>query len=1309
MEETRPRSFQAARACVVFCFGLFSIAAQTLLFREFVTSLEGHDIGVGFFFASWFLWVAIGAYLAQRSRRLADRGLKRMELAVLAYVPAFVLEFVLILQIRRIVGVEAYALLPLGRLLVWSMVVCAPVSVLTGFLFPPLCSWLEQQTHWPITRVYVLESAGSLIGGLGVTVLLAAGGSSALAFLVLTAILAGASTWAAGVRGSRRTAVLAGVLLAGCLAGLGLRIDKDVAGRVQTARWTQLLPKESFGGSFATAQAEYLYGTFQDQWVVFRDGVACEALPDREQAGKVAAIGLCQRPDAGRVLVIGSGLGLCQALLKVPQIQAVDWSYPDVQYVQRVCDHVPAEMAIQDRRFTALARDVRAVLRDRPSGYDLVIVHLPGQVSAAFNRYYCLEFLECVRQSLQPGGLIVVAVPGGETVLGPELAYLGASVQRTLEQVFAHCVVVPGEQTFFLASATGDLSNDPRVLRDRLAAMPGAAEVYPADAILSVYRPDRARQVADLYSSVDLPKQALINRDARPSTYLYGLLLASRQAGLSLTGLAVGLVSVGPWLWLVPICILVALRMVFLLKRRSRRRDASDTGASTFSVVFLVFSAGWVSIATVIVLMSTVQTLLGSLYLYVGIASSLFMAGLAAGALLAQGLVRRLRTRLLLLGTIAAHAVILVGISLLAVSGLASQGSLAAAFVATGLCCGAYLPIAAALLTADGHDTHWVASRLEAVDHVGACAGGFVTSLVLIPLVGMQATGLGLAVLILANVPLELVRSLRTAPLRLAQAPAAGLPRPAGQAVDLRLVRLGYVLFGIAASVAIGSNLVVWAAQRPFETAGTMPPALESWTVGLDVTPQTVTVAGGDRVRYFKVHNQGQSKGYILLSDRLAPHVRGFGGPLVLAIYVDPQGTLIDLRILQSNETPRYVRRLSSWLASLKGTSIWGSDPLRDIHAVTGATLTSKAVMDILRQSGQRFAQEVLLAGGPSPETPGLAVDRAGLYLMAVVCAGLAVTLWGGFWTRLVVLIATAAEGGLWLNDQYSTEQVVGLLTGQIPARGLTGHFLLAAGLPAMLLLLGNFYCGYVCPFGALQELVGLVTPERFRPKVSRGALQKARFIKYAVLFVFVAAFFLTRDKAAYGRDLLVSVFDWWSWGQWLHQAWTTRAFAVLAGACLLVVGLLLFTRFWCRYLCPAGAFLSLFNHVALLGRWLPAKRYGCCEFGLTGADHLDCILCDRCRYGPQAAIPRPAASEDHWSMRVWSKALVTAAAVIAIWMAGGVLRGEAKAAPVDTLSPHPVLRTGAQPRDVDTAKINSLIEQGRLSDKEAMYYEKVE
>jgi hypothetical protein len=42
---------------------------------------------------------------------------------------------------------------------------------------------------------------------------------------------------------------------------------------------------------------------------------------------------------------------------------------------------------------------------------------------------------------------------------------------------------------------------------------------------------------------------------------------------------------------------------------------------------------------------------------------------------------------------------------------------------------------------------------------------------------------------------------------------------------------------------------------------------------------------------------------------------------------------------------------------------------------------------------------------------------------------------------------------------------------------------------------------------------------------------------------------------------------------------------------------------------------LSLFNLAGWLGRFLPAKKFGRCEFGLGGRDHLDCIHCDRCRY----------------------------------------------------------------------------------------------
>jgi len=1301
MRGIRVTPAHVARALVVLGFGLFAIAAQTLLFREFVTGLEGHDIAVGLFFAAWLLWVAVGAWVGKWMTSASRLALPRLDalacVACLAYIPALVLEFILILHVRRIAGVESYVLLPLVPLLLWSLVVCAPVSLVTGVLFPVLCRWLEQQTPWPITAVYVIESVGSLIGGLGATVVLALGGSSSLVFLVLVAILAAGSLGAALTTRRAASMGLATVLLVGSMAGLGLRVDRDLTLWIQKVKWSARLPVQGFGGSFVTGQAEYLVGSYQGQFLVFREGSVCEALPDREQAGRIAAIGLCQNTGAERVLVLGSGIGLCQALLKIPSLQVVDWSHPDAQYVRRIGDHLPEEQRIKDRRFAALAKDIRDHLRDHPSHYDIVIVNTHGAGSSGLNRYYTQEFYEQVKAALRPSGLIVVAVPGGENVVGAELAFLGASVQRTLAQVFPHSMLVPGDQTLFLA-AEGPLSGDARMLRNRFAGLPGSAEVYPADALRSMVRPQRARQVQEIYDQVDQPTEALVNRDARPTTHLYGLLLASRQGGMSLTGPASKVAPLGVWLLVVPLATAVALRWIYLLKHRSRCAEQTPALASTFSAGFLIFSAGWVSISTVIVLMSLYQARFGTLYLVVGLVSALFMAGLTAGAAVCQVLMQRLKPRRVILATVVIHGVLLVAIATKAMPGLVSQVGLAAAFVATGLCCGAYLPLAAQLLAAGGLDTHRAASRLQVADHVGACTGGLVTGLVLVPLIGMEVTLVGLAVMVLANLPMELSRSVGTAPPR------------CGQAADLRLTQIGYVLFGIAASVMVCSNLAARPVRVRLDRVQALASTAEPWTTGADVTAEAVTLAGGGRLEYLEIHSQGQLKGYVFLSEGLV-RVSGFGGPLAMALYVDPQGTLIDHRFVRCAETPRYISRLSSWLARLKGNRLWGDAPLEGVHAVTGATVTSRAVMEILRRSGQRFAQEVLRVQGTPSLTPAAAWDKRAIVVLAIVAAGFAVTLWGGFWSRLATLAATVCLAGFWLNTQYSTDQVFSLLSGQVPAVGLGAPFLLAVGVPLLLLLFGNVYCGYLCPFGALQELLGYILPSQRRPMVSRNGLQKARFIKYAVLFVLVVVFFLTRDKAAYGRDVLLSVFDWRSWGPWLVEVWKTRALVMLAVAGLLAVGVVLFTRFWCRYLCPAGAFLSLFNHVAVLGRFMPAKRFGCCEFGLTGADHLDCIHCDRCRYGPQVPIPKPLSEGSPPWVRVWSKALLVTAAVIAIWLVGGSLvrqsprpssRLEAPLSPA-------VQSTGAPGRDVDAGRIQALIDQGRLSDKEAMYYERVE
>ncbi len=1321
-----------ARGLLIVAYGLFTIAAQTLLFREFVTAFEGNDISVGVFFGSWFLWVGLGAMLVRRWGRLAQVLLRHIELLFLIYIPALAIQFLLILQVRGLAGLASYDLMSVQALVFWSLVVNAPVSLVTGLLFPLACRWVEQTQVFAVSHVYILEALGSVLGGIAVTVLLTLHVDTirvlffiaiALTASVLASLVVG---WAVPTnsRGqgprlvgtahptgnARRIAqAVAATLLLLLVLGLAGGIDGKITRQMRLLKWGKLLPRDAYRGALQTAQAEYLYGQYQGQWVVVRDGAVCESLPN-EAAGQAAAVALCQRPGAKRVLVIGSGLGLCSRVLSLPQVEHVAWAHADSEYVARAPECLPEQLRIYDSRFHPIAEELRRYLASTQDRFDLVILNLPDVTNSAFNRYFTVESFERVKAALTSGGVLSVSVAGGENVMGAELAGLGASVKLTLEKVFAHLVIVPGDETWLLASDSRDLTGDPATLRDRFASIKGADQVFPPAGLLSIYLPDRAAQAMASYDKVDLPKSLLINRDTHPLTHLYSLLLAARQSGASMTRLIKLLALGGLWPFFAAILIFVGLRVWSMTRPRGE-------GKSSFDGSFLVFSSGWVSIAVVIVLMYLYETRFGSLYLHVGLISSLFMVGLTAGAAIVGRLIllvgagpracpdpsdetgqpRGVAPTELLIGLIVIHALVLVGLAVELARWQAGHGLFAAVFVLCGLCGGGYWPLAAAQLTVAGFHPGQAGSRLETADHLGACVGGLAASLLMLPVLGTATTLLALIGLLLANVPAAVVALWRCEP---AASVRTGQPW---------VTYTGYALFGIAAWIIITSNTLTAASAR-------LQPALPDYAVqalaaGQDTREAAVTLPdSGKRARYFILSQAGgPPTGYVLSSGDFAPAVRGFGGRINLAMRIDEKGTLVDCLIVQSNETPTYLDLVRPWLSGLKGKSLFASQPFAGVNGVTGATISSEAIVAALQESSGRFAVQVLgrdIAAVAEHRTSAATwrryvPDLAVLYLPLAFVAAVLVTLWGGFWSRLAVLMLTFVVGGLVLNAQYSTEQIMTLLSFETPAARLTGTFLLVIGVPLLVILFGNLYCGYICPFGAAQELLGYVLPRRLKPVVPGTEVRPGRFVRYIVLFVLIIAFFLSRNRTTLSGDPLIYMFhlqpslgrlDWPAW-MW-----------IVTGAAL--IGALLVVRFWCRYLCPAGAFLSLLNHFVLLKRWLPAKRFGRCEFGLAASEHVDCVHCDRCRY---PATKGGDAESCVSTAGVSPYPLLAVVMLMGVLMAGVSVSRFRRVMPTMLESPTATVGAAGQPRDVDLQRIRMLIEQGRLSNKEAEHYKKLD
>lgn len=147
--------------------------------------------------------------------------------------------------------------------------------------------------------------------------------------------------------------------------------------------------------------------------------------------------------------------------------------------------------------------------------------------------------------------------------------------------------------------------------------------------------------------------------------------------------------------------------------------------------------------------------------------------------------------------------------------------------------------------------------------------------------------------------------------------------------------------------------------------------------------------------------------------------------------------------------------------------------------------------------------------------------------------------------------------------------------------------FYVAGLLLAFGVLLGRAVCGWLCPFGLLQELLHRIPSPKW--KLKKGFL----LIKYVVLVVFVIVLpvavtdYMGMGKPAFcqyicpagtleGGVFLLAAHE--SLRRTVGALFTLKA-AILA---VTLIGCVLIYRFFCRTLCPLGAIYGLFNRISI-------------------------------------------------------------------------------------------------------------------------------
>jgi spermidine synthase len=728
--------------------GCFATASQVHVIREFLALFSSNELCLGVIFLCWLAGVGIGALLAGKIKHSPTRSKERLLfsgtlLVVLLPVMIFVLRsFRGLLSVQPGVLPGFYDLVAAG----WMLIV--PFSFFIGLSFPFACSFAAQNNESPtIGRVYVLESCGAIAGGIATSVLMA-GSMTLLESVTITAIpllmgmaWIGFSVGSSKISRSFGTLHLVSTLLALLLLSSGFtgRVDDRTAGR----RFNDL---KSGGKRVAWTDTPYAHldlAEQEGQYTLFSNGKVLTTFPDPYRSRPRAHLVLTEHPAPKKVLYLGSNaIEFLPFALEHP-LERLDIVALDPLAWKLILPYLDGRTRsrLSDPRVVITFTDAPRFLRESHERWDLIFSDAADPATAFENRLFTLGFFERIHAHLAPQGVFVTRLSSSFTVLDETTRRVAATLYNTLGRVFAQTKVLPGGETFFLASdALSVLLDDPGLLSERYRSTGLQDQAFSPEQFSMLFEHEKIPEVT---AQLIRNRGILANTDDQPIVYLQSIVRWSRMTESGF-GKALQLVlSIPAWGWFLLLLAGAAFVFLILLFRPFLASLAARRAAS-----LSIGAIGALGISLELVLTFDYQSRFGSLYREMGWIVAAFMLGLVLGGTGINRVLTRRKPSLLLLGIVLLAIGVFTFFVPLFLSAdwldrsplWAGQAFLLLLILFSGFGTGVVFPLASQLSLASGLPMEKAAGSLDAVDHFGAAAGALLTGVFLVPAIGRFAT-----------------------------------------------------------------------------------------------------------------------------------------------------------------------------------------------------------------------------------------------------------------------------------------------------------------------------------------------------------------------------------------------------------------------------------------------------------------------------------------------------------------------------------------------------------------------------------------
>lgn len=341
-----------------------------------------------------------------------------------------------------------------------------------------------------------------------------------------------------------------------------------------------------------------------------------------------------------------------------------------------------------------------------------------------------------------------------------------------------------------------------------------------------------------------------------------------------------------------------------------------------------------------------------------------------------------------------------------------------------------------------------------------------------------------------------------------------------------------------------------------------------SQTILMDNLPTEVKLTKkSDQPQIFAAQPQAEDQvtGYYVIT-----RANGWGGPLLIATFIDTSGSIRNILVLSHKETPSFYYKLQKkdFFTQFEEKTV--SAPLlpnADVDIITQATVSSRAFTQAIRRGSHAVGKKIFNL--KITEKQAEVIFGLNEVLLLALIGLLALAMFKNLKIhRYLGMLGAFIFLGFYLNSSLSIAHFAALLLGYFPSfrTQLLWWILVAAVLFFVLIWKKNIYCYGLCPFGNLQELNSMISGINLKLDPKLYKLVKA--IPYILTWVAFMIIFLFSTPVLGAYEPFSTLFGL----QGIEIQWLILP--------LVILGSFVITRFFCRFFCPVGIILKVLINI---------------------------------------------------------------------------------------------------------------------------------